>query len=133
MPIIRRDNQELRYNAIWLLPKQNNPDYWTNFFRNIRAFFYGFQREDLLEALDTMIYEMLEKPMGAKLPTILIVYKNLKFHNAFTRSKNPLYAGVNIYKYTLEEWLNEIENWCFKQVITLEPEIRFQTPARQHI
>lgn len=124
---------ELRFNAIWLLPKDGNANYYRMLFKNVKAFFYGMERNDLSEELDFLIHEKIEKPMGASINWILNVYKNLPTHNSFTRSKNPIYDNMNIYKETLSVWLDEIETWIFQKVIELEGSIRFTTPARQHI
>lgn len=133
MPIIRRDINELRYNAIWLLPKDGNPNYYKMLFKNAKAFFYGMEQDQLIEELDIMIKEKIERPMGASINWVLNVYKNLPTHNSFTRSKNPIYDNMNIYKETLSNWLDEVEAWVFQKVIELEHEIRFTTPARQYI
>jgi len=133
MVLIRRDVSEVRWTALWLLPKQSNPEYWNNLFKNLKAFFYGMGRSDLIEALDIIIYEKIEKPMGVPLQSVLITYKNLPFHNSFTRSRNPLYKGVNIYKYTVSSWLDEIEQWGFEQAMILEKEILFSLPSRQWV
>jgi hypothetical protein len=132
MGLIRRDLNELRYNSIWLLSKQDS-DYFPNLFKNSKAFFYGMGREDLVEELDKMIKEKIEDIMGADIEMVLYVYKNLPFINAFTRSKNPLYADIDIYKYTITSWLNEIERFIFQQAVTLEGQIRFSLPSRQFI
>jgi len=133
MTLIKRDNNELRYNSIWLLSKEGNPDYYKQLIRNAKAFFYGMGRPDLIEELNQYIKTEIEDTMGTNINNILITYKNLPYLNSFTRSKNPAYADINIYKYTIEEWLDKIEAWIFEQAIQLEPEIRFTTPARQFI
>jgi hypothetical protein len=132
MSLIKRDINELRYNSIWLLTKED-PNYYANLLKNTKAFFYGMGREDLVKKLDLLIKIRIEEVMGTSIELVLHVHKNLPFLNAFTRSKNPLYADINIYKYTLTAWLNEIEQWIFQQAIELEEEIRFTTPARQFI
>jgi hypothetical protein len=123
---------ELRYNSIWLLTKEE-PNYYANLLKNAKAFFYGMEREDLVKELDLLIKRNIEDVMGTSIELVLYVHKNLPFLNAFTRSKNPLYSDVNIYKYTITGWLDEIEEWIFQQAIELEGEIRFTTPARQFI
>ncbi len=133
MGIIRREQSELRFNSLWLLEKQNNPDYHIQLFKNAKAFFLGMKRPDLLEDLNFIIKERIEKIMGTPISQILITYKNLPYLNSFTRSKNPLYTGQNIYKYTLQEWLDDIETWIFQKAMELEGEIRFTTVARQFI
>jgi hypothetical protein len=133
MPLYRRDANELSYNAIFLLSKIGNPNYWNQFFKNVRQFFYGFHRQDLIETLDLIIYEKIERVMGIKINMFLIVYKNLPAHNSFTHSKNPVYKEMPIYKSTMEEWLDEIERWAIEQVMMLSVQIRWTTPARQYI
>jgi hypothetical protein len=133
MTIIRRDANELRYNAIHLLSKTGNPAYYTQLFRSARMFFIGMGRPDLVEDLEFMIREKLEKIMGVEINQFLLVYKNLPYLNSFTRSRNPIYSGINIYKFTMEKWLDEIEAWIFMNVIELEQDIRFTTPSRQYV
>jgi len=133
MTLIKRDINELRYNSIWLLSKEGNPDYYKQLIRNAKAFFYGMGRPDLIEELNQYIKTEIEDMMGTSINNVLIAYKNLPYLNSFTRSQNPIYADMNIYKYTIEEWLDKIEEWIFEQAIQLEPEIRFTTPARQFI
>lgn len=132
MGIIRRDNNELRYNSIWLLSKED-PNYWANLFKNTKAFFYGMERKDLVKEMEYQIKSNIEDIMGTNIELILYVHKNLPFLNAFTRSKNPLYADINIYKYTITAWLTELEQWIFQNVIELEDNIRFSLPSRQFI
>lgn len=133
MPIIRRDANELRYNSLWLLPKQNNPDYYAMLIKNAKGFFYGMNRPDLVEDLNYIIKEKIEKTMGAELNNVLLTYKNLPTLNSFTRSKQTQYSKINIHKYTIQTWLDEIEEWIFRQIVRLEGEIRFTTPARQFV
>jgi hypothetical protein len=132
MGIIKRDVNELRYNSIWLLSKED-PNYWANLFKNTKAFFYGMGREDLVKEMNQKIKGDIEEIMGTNIELVLYVHKNLPFLNAFTRSKNPLYADMNIYKYTITSWLTEVEQWIFQNVIELEGEIRFTLPSRQFI
>jgi hypothetical protein len=90
-------------------------------------------REDLVKEMDYQIKSRIEDVMGTSIELVLYVHKNLPFLNAFTRSRNPLYADMNIYKYTITDWLNEIQNWIFQQAMELEGEIRFTLPSRQFI
>ena len=133
MNLIKRDNNELRYNSIWLLTKEGNSDYYRQLLRNAKALFYGMRRTDLIEELNQLIEKKIEKTMGTSINQIFIAYKNLPSLNSFTRSKNPLYADINIYKYTIEQWLDEIEEFVFQKAITLEEDIRFTLPSRQFI
>lgn len=133
MPLIRRDNNELRYNAIWLLPKQQNPDYYLMLFKNSKALFYGVNREDLVRDLDLIIHHKIEKVMGVSIHNLLLTYKNLPYLNSFTRSKNSQYASLNIYKYTIMGWLDEIEQWVFKRCVEIEPNIRFNAPPIKYV
>lgn len=132
MGLIKRDVNELRYNSIWLLSKED-PNYWANLFKNTKAFFYGMDREDLVKEMNEQIKTRIEEIMGTSIELVLYVHKNLPFLNAFTRSKNPLYSDINIYKYTITNWLTELEQWIFQNVIELEGEIRFTLPSRQFI
>jgi hypothetical protein len=101
--------------------------------KNFKAFAYGMNREDLIDDLDFIIREKIEKVMGVSMNQLLMVYKNLPYLNSFTRSKNPMYENMNIYKFTMEKWLEEVEDYVFRKAIQLEGQISFQTPARQFI
>jgi hypothetical protein len=102
-------------------------------FRNAKGFFYGMNRPDLADDLDYIIKEKIEKVMGTEISNILLTYKNLPTLNSFTRSKQHQYSRINIYKYTIQTWLDEIETWIFKTIMSLEEQIRFTTVARQFI
>ena len=130
--IIRRDINEVRFNSLWLLSKQE-PSYYADLFKNAKAFFYGMGRADLVDEMEAMIKREIEQVMGSSIELILYVYKNLPYLNSFTRSKNPLYADIDIYKYTLTSWLNEIEKWVFQQAVMLEPQIRFSSRTQQWV
>lgn len=132
MSLLKRDINEVRFNALWLLSRED-PNYFANLFKNAKAFFYGMGREDLVKEMNQKIKGDIEDIMGTTIELVLYVHKNLPFLNAFTRSKNPLYADMNIYKYTITAWLNEIETFIFQQAIGLEGEIRFTISARQWI
>ena len=133
MPLVKRDLNELRYNSLFLLPKDSNPNYYKMLIKNFKAFAYGMNREDLIDDLDFIIREKIEKVMGVSMNQLLMVYKNLPYLNSFTRSKNPMYENMNIYKFTMEKWLEEVEDYVFRKAIQLEGQISFQTPARQFI
>jgi hypothetical protein len=133
MVLLKRDNNELRYNSIWLLEKRGNPDYYKQLIRNAKGLFYGLEREDLVKELDKYIKYKIENKMGAKIQYVLLIYKNLPYLNSYTRSKIIGNEWRDIHKYDLETWLDEIEKWIFQHVIVLEPEIIFSTPPRQFI
>lgn len=133
MTLMKRDNNEQRFNAIFLLEKQGNPDYYRNLFKNTRAFFYGMKREDLIIELDELISLKIEKPLGATANTVLFVFKNLPYLNSFTKSRMGGRQEEYIYKHTLEKWFDEIEAWIFKKVTTLEEQIIFTSPPKQWI
>ena len=130
---MKRDNNEQRFNAIFLLEKQGNPDYYKSLFKNTRAFFYGMKREDLIEELNKLISLKIEKPMGATINIVLFVFKNLPYLNSFTKSRITGKQEEYIYKHTLERWLDEIEAWIFKEVTTLEEQIIFSSPPKQWV
>jgi len=131
--LIKRDNNELRYNSILLLQKEGNPNYWKNLFRNAKAFFYGMNREDLIEELDKQISIEVEKKIGLEINYVLYIYKNLMFLNSFTKSRVAGKDTEYIYKYTIEQWLDKVETWVFKTIISLEPLVRFTMPPKQFV
>ena len=131
--LVKRDNNELRYNSIWLLQKQGNSDYYRQLFRNTKGFFYGMGREDLIDEMNKVIYETLERKLGAKIDQILLTYKYLPSPNSFTRSKVAGKESIDVRKFDLERWFDEVENWIFKAVITLEPDIMFSLLPKQYI
>jgi len=133
MTLIRRDNNELRYNSLLLLEKQGNPDYYTRLFRNARIFFYGMRRPELVEQMNDMIRKELEIKLGADIRNILLTYKNLPALNSFTRSRVAGKEHEYVYKHDLQKWLDSIEEWIFQRALELEPMIRFSIPPKQWI
>ena len=131
--LIKRDNNELRYNAIWLLDKGTDPDYYKNLIKNTKAFFYGMNRSDLNRELDKQIHNLIERRVGVDINALLLIYKNLPYLNSFTKSRIAGKQDKYIYKFTIEKWLDEIEKWVFQNVILLEKHIRFTTPPKQHV
>jgi hypothetical protein len=131
--LIKRDNNELRYNAIWLLEKDGNPNYYKNLIKNAKAFFFGMEKEEYIAELDKKIKDVLEERVGVDINTILLVYKNLPYLNSYTKSKREAEREEYIYKYTIENWLDEIEVWIFRKAITLEKHIRFTIAPKQHV
>lgn len=132
MTLLRRDQNELRFNSLFLLSRSDS-NYWKDLFRNAKAFFWGMDRDDLVKELYDMIETLIEKPMGSDIDTVLNVHKNLPTLNSFTRSRNPLHLGENIYKSTITRWLTEIETFIFRTAMSLEEQITFTTPARQFV
>jgi len=132
MTLLKRDNNELRYNSIWLLEKKE-PDYYKQLFRNTKAFFIGMKRLDLVKEMDKIISKNIEKKLGSNINHVLFVYKNLPYLNSFTRPRIDGLSDKRVYKYMIEEWLDEIEKWIFKKCIELEKNIRFSTPPKQWI
>jgi hypothetical protein len=90
-------------------------------------------REDYIKELNELIEILIEKPMGSDINTILSIHKNLPTLNSFTRSKNPLRIGVNVYKSTITVWLEEIERFIFRKAISLEGQIRFSASPKQWV
>ena len=131
--LIKRDNNELRYNAIWLLDKQGNPSYYQNLIKNTRAFFYGMKREDLDKELNQKIKELVENQTGMDITHTLLVYKHMQRIKDFTKSRKIGEEETRIYKYMLQAWLDELEKWIFRTAIRIEKEIRFSTPPKQYV
>jgi len=122
--MIRSDPNEQKYYTIWKLsPFQ--PNYWETLFKYSRAFFYGMGHQEFIDELDRLIKIEIEDKMGAKIQFVLMVYENLPFLNSFTKSRNPMYENMYIYKYTIREWLTNIEDWIYERLAECEPEIRF--------
>jgi hypothetical protein len=132
MSLLKRDNNELRYNAIFLINKQGNPDYYKTLFRNAKAFFIGMGRMDLKEQLETFIKDNVEKKIGREIDDILMVYKNLPYLNSFTRSHVPGVEAKNIYKQEITRWLDQVETYIFSKAFELESEIIFSMRPEQH-
>ncbi len=122
--MIREDINQVKYALIWKLsPFQ--PNYWETLFKYTRAFFYGMDRQKLITELDTKIKVGVEDKMGTPIHFVLMVYENLPCLNSFTKSRNPSWENMYIYKYTIREWLTEIEDWIYQKLTEIEPEIRF--------
>lgn len=131
--LIKRDNNELRFNAIWLLEKNDNNEYYENLIKNARAFFFGMKRPDLSKELDEIIEEKIEKKIGMNINHLLMLYKHMKRIKSFTKCRNPDEEEKRVYKFEIKIMLDEIESWIFQKAITLEKQIRFSSTPRQHI
>lgn len=101
------------------------PNYFDTLFKYTKAFFFGLQHPELIIELEKMIKEEVEDKMGTPISFVLMVYENLPYLNSFTKSRNPAYENMYIYKYTIREWLNVIEKWIYQKLAELEGEIRF--------
>jgi hypothetical protein len=132
LSLIRRDVNEIRFNAIFLLSK-SDPNFWRDLLKNARVFFYGMNQPELIKELDEMVEYLIEKPMGSDINTILLIHKNLPTMNSFTRSRNPLHTGENIYKSTITMWLQKVEDFIYQKAISLEGQIHFGITAKQWI
>lgn len=122
--MIRTDPNELKWHMIWKLsPFQ--PNYWGTLFKYSKAFFDSMGKQELIKELDEQIRVKIEERMGARISYVLMVYENMWSLNSCTRSQNPQVQERYIYKYTIREWLTEIEDWIFEQMNLLESEIRF--------
>lgn len=131
--LIKRDNNELRFNAIWLLEKNDNNEYYENLIKNAKAFFFGMKRPDLSKELDEIIEEKIEKKIGMNINHLLMLYKHMKRIKSFTKCRNPDEEEKRVYKFEIKIMLDEIESWIFQKAITLEKQIRFSSTPRQHI
>jgi len=120
---IRSDPNEQKYWTLWQL-SPFMPNYFRQLFKYSESIFRGMQREDLIEELKQKI-KNIEQKMGVPIAYVYWVYENLPALNSFTKSKNPEYEDTYIYKHTLKQWFEEIEDWIFEKLIELEPEIRF--------
>ncbi|CAK0747185.1 hypothetical protein CCP1ISM_260002 [Azospirillaceae bacterium] len=130
MSLIKRDNNELRYNSIFLLTKQGNPDYYKELIRNSRAFFYGMRREDLNDEMNNFIKKNIEKRCGKSIDYVLLIYRYMNNFKNFMM--NP-HTEKYIYKQELNKWLDQLEQWIFINVVKLEDNIRFTIPPKQWV
>jgi len=131
MPIIRRDNNEMRYNSILLLEKNGNPNYYEQLIRNTKLFFYGLGKPDLVDEMQIIIEEKLENRLGRKYNHILFIYKNFRQLKSFTRPVNKPFE--KIHKYEIKIWLDEVEEWILRKVSEQEKHIRYTTTAKQWV
>jgi len=88
----------------------------------------SLNRPDLIEEMDNMVKELIEKPMGANLDTVQMIYKNMPYLNSFTRTQSEYIdeMGMRIYKWQIKERFEKIIDWMFIQLVALEPEIKFR-------
>lgn len=115
-----------KWFSCWKLNSLANPEYYEQLFRNFKSLVAGMGRTDLIYELNEKLHEKIEKPMGTTYQSVLYVYKNLPSLNAFTKSLNPEYPTEYVRKYTIKTWLEEIEEWIFNELVSLEPLIKFK-------
>lgn len=120
-----------KWLSIWRLNNLENPDYYETLRKWFNSLAMSMNEEQLIKELDYIIADRLESPMGNTWEVILFTYKNLPALNSFTKSNNPNYGSEYVRKYELKRILGEIEDWIFKKLVLLEPNIRFQN--RQQI
>lgn len=123
---ISYDINSEKWLSIWKLNKLANPDYYETMRKYYENLCKSLGREDLIQELNNLIQEKIEKPLGNKWQNILITHKNLPSLNSITKSHNPEYPEEYIYKYQLNEWLESIEKHIFNQLVQLEKNIRFK-------
>ena len=122
MPV-REDINQTKYLSIWQL-SPFSPQYYRTFFKYTRALFISMRRRDIVEELDEKL-KNIESKMGTNIGYIYWVFENMPSLNAFTKSRNPKYQQGYIYKHTMAQWFQEIEDWVFENLIQIEPQIRF--------
>ena len=83
-------------------------------------------RLDLIEELDLLIEDKIEKPMGANIQLVLYTYKNLPALNSITKSNNIDYEYEYVRKIDIKKMLDEVEEWLFQKVTEFEGKIRFR-------
>jgi hypothetical protein len=78
--------------------------------------------------MDAMVQNLICKPMGADLDTVQMIYKNMPYLNSFTRTQSEYIdeLGMRVYKYEIKRRFEQIMDWMFVQLVSLESEIRFR-------
>lgn len=104
------------------------PDQYRIACRYFRNICMSLDRYDLIEELAQLIKDKLEKPLGADVDTIQMIYKNMPYLNSFTRTQSEYVdeLGSKIYKYDIKKRFEEVMDWMFTQLVQLEPSIRFR-------
>jgi len=115
-----------KWFSCWKLSKIGHPEYYEDLFKYFKSLVIGMNKEELVEELEYLLKSKIEEPMGAPYQSVLYVYKNLPSLNAMTKSNNPEYPDEYVRKYTIKAWLEEIETWIFRQLVSLEPHIKFR-------
>lgn len=122
MPL-REDINQLKYSSIWQLSPLM-PNYYRTLFKYSMALFNSMGRSDLTKELQEKI-DTIAIRMGTTISFVYWVYENMPALNSFTKSKNPRYEDGYIYKYTIAQWFQDIEDWVYESLIEIEPKIRF--------
>lgn len=120
-----------KWLSIWKLNPLYNPNYYETLKKYFESLCHGMGKPELIQELNALIKEKLEEPLGSNWQSILFTYKNLPALNSMTKSRNPEYHAEYVRKYELKQWLEDIETWIFKELVQMEPEIRFK--ERQQI
>lgn len=66
--------------------------------------------------------------MGADLDTVQMIYKNMPYLNSFTRTNSEYIdeMGMRVYKYEIKRRFEQIMEWGYVQLVSLESDIRFR-------
>lgn len=132
--LIKRDNNELRYNAVLLLEKEGNSVYYKKLFRNTKFFFYGLGREDLIKEMENIISEKVCSRTGKDINEVLSDYEGMVL-----KGRKFVLSGINVesrkylMKKDLEKWLDEVEDWIMRKMTLLESHVRFTIPPKQWV
>jgi len=128
MGIVRIDENVSKYQSIWLMSSAPIPDQYKTAFRYFKNLCMSLERYDLIRQLDKHINELIEKPLGADLDIVQMIYKNMPYMNSFTRTHTDYtdILGAKIYKYQIKQRFETIMDWIFIQLVQLEPRIKFK-------
>jgi len=120
------DIKSEKWLSIWKLNELANPNYYETLFKYFKSLCLSMGRLDLIEELDLLIEDKIEKPMGANIQLVLYTYKNLPALNSITKSNNIDYEYEYVRKIDIKKMLDEVEEWLFQKVTEFEGKIRFR-------
>ena len=127
--ILRADANVEKYRAVWQISGSLQPNVHVTAIRYFKSICQALERDDLITELDQLIYLKIERPLGCDILRAEHVFKNLPALNAYTRTQSEFvdeYGSV-IYKWQLNQSFEEIMDWMFRNLVQLEPDIRFSS------
>lgn len=126
MSMIRPTFQENVYQTLFQL-EPDRPFYYQYVFRLGRSLFISTGQQDLVEQLDMMISEIIEKPLNAPLIAVIQAFYNPRFmmsKNAFTKIGDSINQKV-VTRWEIQVRLEHIKDWVYNEATKISPMIRF--------
>jgi len=131
MSLIRPTMQENLYQTLYQLEPERMM-YYMFVVRIGRSLFMACGYQELVDELDLMIKEIIEKPLNAPFVAIIDAFYNPRFiysKRAYTKIGDSIdYKQVT--RWEIRMRLEYIKDWIYDKATQLSPYIRFTRPSQ---